>query len=213
MEKKNVLILGAGGQIARHVVNFLENNENVSLTLFVRNANDLRGVNKPSVTIVEGDVLDHGELNGAVKGQDIVYANLAGEMEKMAKQIVDSMDENGVKRLIFVASLGIYDEVPGAFGKWNNSMIGSALKTYRKAADVIEASDLDYTLVRPAWLTDHNEMDYETTQKGEPFKGTEVSRKSVAAYIADVIENPEKDVKASVGVDKPATDGSRPSFY
>ena len=25
-----------------------------------------------------------------------------------------------VKRLIFVLSLGIYDEVPGKFGEWNN---------------------------------------------------------------------------------------------
>jgi uncharacterized protein YbjT (DUF2867 family) len=82
-------------------------------------------------------------------------------------------------------AVGDYDEVPGTFGKWNYRMIGSALKTYRKLSDIIEASNLDYTLVRPAWLTDNDEVDYELTQKREPFKGTEVSRKSVAAFIAD----------------------------
>lgn len=51
---------------------------------------------------------------------------------------------------------------------------------YRKAADIIEASNLDYTIIRPAWFTFKNETDYEVTQKGEQFKGTEVSRKSVA---------------------------------
>lgn len=131
----------------------------------------------------------------------------------MAKSIVETMESSGVRRLIFVTSLGIYNEIPGTFGKWNNSMIGSALKTYRRAADVIEDSELEYTIVRPAWLTDSDEIDYETTQKGEPFKGTEVSRTSVAAYIADVIEHSEKDSRASVGVNKPGTDGDKPSFY
>lgn len=131
----------------------------------------------------------------------------------MAKQIVGCMQVNAVRRLIFVASLGIYNEVPGAFGKWNNKMIGSALTTYRKAANIVEASDLDYTVVRPGWLTDNNEVIYELTQKGEPFKGTEVSRKSVAAFITDVIGHPEKEVKASVGISKPGTDGDKPAFY
>ena len=36
---------------------------------------------------------------------------------------------------------------------------------YRKAADIIEASTLDYTIIRPAWLTFKNETDYEVTSK------------------------------------------------
>jgi uncharacterized protein YbjT (DUF2867 family) len=43
----------------------------------------------------------------------------------------------------------------------------SYLGTYRSAADVIENSTLDYTIIRPAWLTDKDEVDYETTAKGE----------------------------------------------
>ncbi len=34
---------------------------------------------------------------------------------------------------------------------------------------------LDYTITRPAWLTDRNEVGYELTGKGEAFKGTEAS--------------------------------------
>ncbi len=202
--------MGSGGQIAQHVVDFLRGNESIALSLFARRTGDLSDLNAVRIA---GDVLDRDRLNEAIAGQDVVYANLAGAVDRMAENIVESMMASGVKRLIFVTSLGIYDEVPGAFGKWNNSMIGSAIKTYRKAADVIEASDLDYTIVRPAWLTDDDEVDFETTQKSEPFKGTEVSRKSVAAYIANVIEHPGKDSKASVGVNKPNTDGDRPAFY
>ena len=75
------------------------------------------------------------------------------------------MDAAGVKRLIFVASLGIYDEVPGKFGAWNRSQIGAYLPPFRRAANAIEASGLDYTILRPAWLTDNDEVDYETTER------------------------------------------------
>ena len=158
-------------------------------------------------------MLNAHDLNEAIKGQDIVYANLSGAVDKMAKEIVSVMEANNVKRLIFVTSLGIYKEVAGKFGEWNDRMIGSDLIPYRKAADVIEKSDLDYTLVRPSWLTNNDETDYETTQKGEPFRGTEVARKAVASYITDIIENPEKNVKASVGVNKPGVYGDKPAFY
>ncbi len=207
-----VLILGANGAIAQYVTDFIKNDPNIDLTLTARNTGGLHA-QAPNAKIMEGDVMNASELDAVVKGQDIVYANLSGPVDRMAEAIVKAMDNNNAKRLIFVTSLGIYDEVPGKFGEWNNRMIGSALKTYRKAADVIEVSDLDYTVVRPAWLQDEDEVDYETTQKGEPFKGTEVSRKSVGAYVADIIEHPEKDSRASVGIDKPGTDGDKPSFF
>ncbi|RBL88112.1 SDR family oxidoreductase [Chitinophaga flava] len=213
MKQTKVLILGAGGAIAHHVIQFLQHHGNIHLTLFLRNKSHLKGIKGPNINIVEGDVLHHKQLNEAMKDQDIVYANLAGSLDKMARQIVEAMEKNGVRRLIFVTSLGIYNEVPGAFGKWNDSMIGNSLAPYREAADIIETSDLDYTVVRPAWLTDNEEVDYELTQKGEDFKGTEVSRKSVAAYIADLIQHPRKNIKASVGIDKPGTEGDKPSFY
>ncbi len=117
-----------------------------------------------------------------------------------------------MKRLIFVLSLGIYDEVPGKFGEWNNATIGEDLKPFRHAADAIEASKLDYTIIRPAWLTDEDEVDYELTERDAPFKGTVVSRKSVADLIAKIIRSPNLHLRGSVGVNKPGTDGDKPTF-
>ncbi|KAF2507229.1 NAD(P)H-binding protein [Flavobacterium zhairuonense] len=68
-------------------------------------------------------------------------------------------------------------------------------------------------MIRPSWLTNKNEIEFETTQKGEPFLGTEVARKAVAKCISDIIENPEKDVNASVGLNKPDVYGNKPDFY
>jgi uncharacterized protein YbjT (DUF2867 family) len=140
--------------------------------------------------------LDIENLKEAMVGQDVVYANLAGNLEQMAKNIVEAMNATGVKRLIWISSMGIYDEVPG-------EKYGSILDPYRKSAAIIEESDLDYTILRPAWFTNQDEIDYETTQKGEPFKGSVVSRKSVADLVVKLAVTPELEVRRSLGVNKP----------
>lgn len=211
---KKVLVLGAGGQIARWVIEMLENTHSVELTLFLRHPKRLTGDAPKNSKIVQGDVLNKEQLNQAMVGQDIVYANLTGDdIDLQAKDIVQAMNTAVVQRLVFVASLGIYDEVPGKFGEWNRREIGAYLPPFRRAADAIEVSSLDYTILRPAWLTDHDEVDYEITKKDEPFKGTEVSRKSVADRIVKIIETPKLHSKGNIGVNKPNTDGDKPAFY
>lgn len=209
---KKVLVLGAGGQIAYWVIGMLGNRDDLKLTLFLRHVKKLKKAPRNS-QVVQGDVLDKKQLGSAARGQEIVYANLTGEdIDDQAKAIVEAMNLAKVKRLIFVASLGIYDEVPGKFGEWNRREIADYLPPFRRAADAIEASQLDYTILRPAWLTDKDEVDYETTEKGETFKGTEVSRKSVADLIVKLIDTPKRSVRGSLGVNKPNTEADKPSF-
>jgi uncharacterized protein YbjT (DUF2867 family) len=162
------------------------------VTLFLRNKGRLKNKDVSGCRILEGNVLDLNQLKDAIKGQYIVYANLAGDLEAMAKNIVKVMDENGVKKLIFISSIGIYD-VP----------LISVLKPYRNAADVIEASGLEYTILRPAWFTNDDEVDYETTRKGEPERGSVISQKSLATLIAKIIESPKGFIRENLGVNKP----------
>jgi uncharacterized protein YbjT (DUF2867 family) len=210
---KKVLVLGAGGQIAWWVIEMLTNRNDVKFTLYLRNAKKLKGRTPKEAQVVEGDVLDAERLSRAVTGQDIVYANLTGDdIDEQAKCVIAAMKAGGVNRLIFVTSLGIYDEVPGKFGEWNSREIGAYLPPFRRAADAIEASGLDYTVLRPAWLTDKDEIAYETTDCNQPFKGTEVSRKSVAALVVEIIRSPKLWMQGNIGVNKPNTDGNKPAF-
>ena len=144
---------------------------------------------------IEGDVLDSNMLEAAMANQDVVYANLAGQLEQEARCIVKAMQATGLKRLIFISSMGIYDEVPG-------ERSGAILDPYRKSASVIEASGLEYTIVRPAWLNDRDEIDYATTQKGELSKNASesVSRKSVADLVVKLATTPGLEIRASLGV-------------
>ncbi|QKH38519.1 SDR family oxidoreductase [Achromobacter pestifer] len=207
-----VLILGASGQIARWVVRMLGERQNIEQTLLVRDPKKLTGAEPSNARIAIGDVMDKKLLPQLMEGQDVVYANLAGDVDKQTAHILAVMRSKGVKRLIIVNSLGIYDEVPGQFGEWNRHEIGQYLTPYRKSADLIEASDTDYTILRAAWLQDEDEVDYEITGRDEPFRGTEVSRKSVAALVTELVRHPERLMRANVGVNKPNSDGDKPAF-
>ena len=216
-----IAVLGANGRIARIAEGMLLDHDDIELTLFIHSEDELGADIKdnPRVTIVKGDAKNADDVLNAINGADEVYANLAAtqrgssDIIPMAKAVVDMMDKAGIKRLVWISSLGIYNEVPGEFGAWNANILGDYLVNYRKAADVIEASDLDYTIIRPAWLTDKDEVDFEITEKGELFRGTEVSRKSVASEVVELLLNPDEEMRASIGLDKPGTDGDKPEWY
>jgi uncharacterized protein YbjT (DUF2867 family) len=194
----NILILGAHGQIARVATDLFLKRTDVRLTLYLRNARRLKLTGRADrVRVVEGDVLDAKALESAMAGQNVVYANLAGQLEQQARCIVKAMEKTGLKRLIFISSMGIYDEVPG-------ERHGSMLEPYCKSASIIEASGLDYTILRPAWLNDLDEIDYGTTRKGEPFKNPAevVSRKSVADLVVKLALTPGLEIGSSLGVHK-----------
>ena len=191
----NILILGANGQLARNTVPFFLEHPSVPLTLYLRRANRLKNPDPSRVTIMEGDVLDVETLKAAMRGQDVVYANLAGAMEQQAKTILDAMHATGLKRLIFISSMGIYGEVPG-------ERYRSVLDPYRDSAAVIEASDLDYTILRPGWFTHDDEISYQITQKGERFKGHDVSLNSLSDLIVKLALSPTREARRSLGVSR-----------
>jgi uncharacterized protein YbjT (DUF2867 family) len=188
-----VLILGANGQVARNTTAFFLERTDAKLTLYLRRADRLKNPDPARATVVEGDVLDRATLIEAMKGQDVVFASLTGNMDEQAKNIVAAMNEVGLKRLIFISSMGIYGEVPGARYR-------SVLDPYRDAAAVIEASNLDYTVLRPGWFTNDAKVDYQITQKGEPFKGRDVTLNSLSDLIAKLALDPNLHVRCSLGV-------------
>jgi uncharacterized protein YbjT (DUF2867 family) len=188
-----VLILGANGRLARNMTRIFLKDTEAHLTLYLRRASRLTNPDPKRVTVVEGDVLDAATLQTAMRGQDVVYANLAGDMAPQASVIVDAMHAAGVKRLIFISSMGIYREVPGETYR-------SVLDPYRDSAALIEASDLDYTILRPGWFTRKPGGPCRITQKGEPFQGHDIALDSLSALIARIVTTPGLYVRCSIGV-------------
>jgi uncharacterized protein YbjT (DUF2867 family) len=188
-----ILILGANGQLARNTTKMLFDRTDAALTLYLRRAHRLANPDPQRVTIVEGDVLDAETLKATMQGQDVVYANLTGDMARHARVIVGAMQATGVKRLIFISSMGIYGEVPG-------ERYRSVLDPYRDSAALVESSDLNYTVLRPGWFTRDPAVSYQITKKGEPFKGHDVSLNSLSDLIVKLASDPTLYSRESVGV-------------
>ena len=104
---KKVIIIGASGSLEQYVIEELQKRKDVQQTLFLRNKKRLENRNLSDATIAEGDVTDYQKLKDAINGQAIVYVNLAGKLEAVAKNIVKAMQETAAKRIIAISSIGI----------------------------------------------------------------------------------------------------------
>ena len=192
-----ILLLGAGGSLGSYVIDELLSVEGVNLRLYARDIKKLENFRSDKTTLMQGDVLDKARLKEALNGVYSVYAGLAGSLEAMASSLVSAMKETGVKRLVWITSYGIYEgEVPSG---------RRAPSSYINSAKIIEYSDLDYTLIRPQWFSDTNEIDYEVTSwsKGEKFKNenAQISRRSIANLVKRCLLD-GFGIKDSLGINK-----------
>lgn len=189
----NILILGANGRLARNTTRVLLESTDAYLTLYLRRSSRLANPDPSRARIVDGDVLDKKTLEAAMTGQDVVYANLSGNMAGQAQSIIEAMHSTYLKRLIFISSMGIYDEVPG-------QRYRRILDPYRDSALEIEKSDLDYTILRPGWFTSAAGGDLKLTQKGEAFVGHDVALDKLSGFIAKVATTPGLHIRQSLGL-------------
>lgn len=215
----NLFIAAANGQIAKIVENRVLNEpafQDVNLTLFLRHADRLSALkDNPRVTLVEGSLDDAAGLTQALKGQDVVFVAVVDHTSDNAwtKNIIAGMQENGIKRVLFTNILGLYNEVPGEFGAWNLQMVRSGLPAAINSDKLLADSGLDYTTLRLPWLNDRDEVKYTVTHRNDQYDGVSGSRQSVADLVLKLVSEPTLDVKDSVGLADPDTQGlDRPVY-
>lgn len=136
------------------------------VTAFVRSAEKFT-LRHPNLSVFQGDALDAAAVEKAVAGQDAVISALghtrppvAGMMEIAARNIVNAMKKNNVERIISTTGAGIrqVEDQP----KFIDRFIAFLLNLLAKSVvldsianvKVIQASKLDWTIVRFPRLTD-----------------------------------------------------------
>ncbi|PVZ83632.1 hypothetical protein C9426_25555 [Serratia sp. S1B] len=55
-------------------------------------------------------------------------------------------------------------------------------------------------MIRSGWFTNSTKERYEVSQKGEIFRGSQVSKLSLVQFIAQIINHPELYIKESIGI-------------
>lgn len=197
-----LLILGANGHIAKLVVPMLAET-NIKMTLTSLHA-------RPNKGIKALDAVNEEAMITALQDIDIVYANIGaeGRQKAAANSVVNAMHATGVKRLIWVATIGVHNELPTSKKDLWANILGTVdnENTYMgdqsAAVSRIEQSALDYTIIRPNELIDDNMMQnlHIQTTRNELIVGGPVTRTSVAEFISTIISQPEKYVGDSVAI-------------
>lgn len=214
-----ILILGAAGQISQYLIEKLLEETNHNLVLYARRAEQrLNHFATERVTFISGDFFEEELLKESLEGIDLVYLNEMRHIE-MIENLIHFMEEKQVKRFIGASILGIYGEVEGEFGRWNDEMLNGipAVHDHVTSARRIEESSLDYTVLRLPWL--YNEAgneEYAYTKKGEPFVGVQITRQAVARAVLDIIKADDQTpfMHESLGLYEPGTENyTKPSFY
>ncbi len=196
-----MMLIGATGSLGQVTRQELFANTDAQLVLISRHAGNLT-IDPTREQAMSINVLDQEALVKALAGVDAVFAALSGNLAAMARSIVGAMTAAGVSRLVFISSMGIYDEIPVQVGAQGNLAHNPQLRPYREAADIVAASGLNYTVIRPGWF-DNGSDDYEITHEGEPFGGHDVSRRAIAKLAVATLTDTKRYSHESIGINRP----------
>lgn len=201
---KHVLLLGATGTAGNAITKKLLSDTECHVTLFARHAEDMFS-DSPRTTVVNGDAEQIENLKEAMQGQEVVYCAISGEaLPQIAENIVAAMGECGVKRLIFMGAVGIYNEIPDEMDGEDNLDNEPAQLPNRQAVDIVEASDLNYTVLRPGYLKEGGENDFVLSAKGEPAKGYITTIPSLVKLAVQLISDETLYARESVSITRDA---------
>ncbi|WP_299503213.1 NAD(P)-binding oxidoreductase [uncultured Roseobacter sp.] len=158
-----VIVFGATGTVGRLTVqNLLA--EGHSVTAFARTPDRLK-LKAPQLRLVAGDATHPKDVCDAIAGHDAVVVTLGAGMSRRSlirsqgtMNVIRGMQEHGVSRLICQSTLGAHESWSNLNFFWKRIMFGALLKPVFKDHELqeklVQASGLDWTLVRPGAFTD-----------------------------------------------------------
>jgi len=199
----NVLVIGATGIVGQKVVNELLDKTDDYLTLMARNTSFV-SIDEKRGRVVQGDVIDDKPLNTALDGNETVVLAADSNLSFSMQRIITAMDEKKIKRLIFVTSMGKYNEIPVKDGASGNLTEDSILKPYKNSTDMVENSDLNYTIVRPGQFDGSQDTDYVLAHDGAALKSNDVSVNSVVDLVVKLVNNNRLAAHDNLGISRVA---------
>lgn len=209
----NVLVIGANGQVGRNIVKELAES-NHEATAMVRKEEQIDKLKELGASkVVLGDL--EKDFSDAFEGVDaVIFAAGSGPSTGADKTLTIDLwgsvkaaqyaQEKGVKRFVQLGSMGSNDPDAG----------GEAMKPYlvakRTADELLQATNLDYTIVRPGALSDEDKSEkIEVSLEGfSSMEGRSIPRADVAHILVEVLErnNTYNKVFEVLQGDQPASD-------
>lgn len=158
-----VIVFGATGIIGKMAVDrILADGHEV--TAFARRPERI-GETASQVRLVAGNAMDRAEVAAAIQGHDAVVVTL-GSGKSLRSQVrskgtlnvILGMQQHGVRRLVCQSTLGAHESWSNLNFFWKRIMFGGVLrnifKDHELQEQLVRASGLDWTIVRPSAFAD-----------------------------------------------------------
>ena len=190
----NIVVFGASRGVGRKVVEqALEAGHTV--TAFVRSPEKL-GLDHANLVVFQGDSLDASAVEKAIAGQEAVVSALGPTrppvphmMAISASNIVAGMKKHGVRRLVSTTGAGVRQPedqpqlIDHLIGFLLNLMAREAVMDSAENVSVIQASALDWTIVRFPRLVDGEHTRKYRVGFVSKESGTQLSRLDAADFV------------------------------
>lgn len=190
-----VLVVGANGQVGKHLVQNIQNHDDIEAVAMIRKEEQASYFKDLGAETVIVDLEDETEkMAEAFEGVDaVVFTAGSGPNTGPDKTVMIDLDgavktmeaakQKGVSRYVMVSSFDTTREaIQGAPASFAPYVIA---KHY--ADDWLRRTNLNYTIVHPGILT--NENGTGQVEAAETVERGEISREDVAGVLLSVLEN------------------------
>ena len=192
-----IALLGGTGRIGRELLGLLPA-AGYDVAVLARRPQSVPAAT--GLTVVEGDALDAAAVAAVIEGSDAVMSALGPRgakspslLAEAAANTVAAMKEADVRRLIAVSAAGAFIEADPDSSALVRLVLprifARQFADTRRMEEVIRASDLDWTLVRPTRLVNRPATErYRTRSDFPPQRGMTISRADVARFMVDALD-------------------------
>ncbi len=189
-----MFLIGANGQIGKHLVKLLQDSQKHTLKAMVRSEEQAAALKESGVDAVvanlEGSV---DELAAAMNGCDAVIfsAGSGGKTGPDKTLLVDldgavksmeAAEKVGANRYVIVSAVQAHNR-----DSWKDSPIKPYMVAKHYADRMLTASNLNYTIVRPGGLL--NEPGTENVKVAEDLEAGTIPREDVAKTVIATLDN------------------------
>ncbi len=196
-----ITVFGATGDTGKQIVEQALT-AGYEVVAYARNTSKLN-VSHEHLTVIQGELYDETLIETAVKGADAVLSALGprgGSKNKPLTQgmqnIIGAMKKQGVRRLIVTSTLSAKDskDKPDFRTKVMVNLVKTtmhmAYEDIVNVAETVRASDLEWTIVRLALLTNKPKSGkVKVGYVGTGKVGTKISRADIADFMLKQIED------------------------
>ena len=194
-----LVVLGATGGTGMEIIREAVERDHL-VTALVRSPDRLKAF-RDRITVVQGDLLNSGDLARVIEGHDAVLSAFGPRvpiskadtnlLERFAQALTQAMRSAGVRRAVIesVALLFKNSMMPPAY--FLGRLFFPDLVSDTSAMErIFRETDLEWTMVRPPQLTDATYSGkYRVLEGRLPRFGFKISRAHVADYMIRAVEN------------------------